>query len=371
MKKLSLIILLAALVSCFSQAYADTFDNTAFIGEWTSSRADDSNYAKLYIDYCDSSVINAHFKQIQNGVQKYEYILYQGTVEDNRASLKFDAYNFGEETSSPAKSGEMTLAWYVDNIWVSIYSDSGEEIYNGMVVNNVAGFNPYASPFSYNVRINLNDTQLEFSKNPAIINGTTYVPLRGTFDSMNLNVYWDEFDAYNKHTQMITAAKGSEILEIKRERTEKGNMPWHMRKWTNDSPDTLRTDYQTIDISDTQPIIIDGSSYVPLRVIAESFGADVQWNGASSTVSITYDTSCDTKKTSADIAQIEAFTPEQACNMVKSFYTTIRSDNYPYYTYKSKYYIFNCTRDGVRLVAKVDNGGNTLEYTEEEWNNMQ
>ena len=371
MKKTFFIFLFAAFLICFSTAYADTFNNTAFIGEWTSSRADAENYAKLYIDYCDSTVINAHFKRVQNGVQKYEYVLYQGTVEDNCAAMKFDAYNYGVESDVPALSGEMTLTWYVDNIWVSIYSDSGDEIYNGMVVNNTEGFNPYASPFSYKVSIVLNGTQLEFTKKPAIINGTTYVPLRGTFDSMNLNVYWDEFDAYNKHTQMITAAKGSEILEIKRERTEKGNMPWYMRKWTNDSPDTLRTDYQTIDISDIQPIIIDESSYVPLRVIAESFGANVQWDGASSTVSITYDTSCDTKKTAADIAQIEDFTPEQACNMVKSFYTTIRSTNYPYYTYKSKYYIFNCTRDGVRIVAKVDNGGNTLEYTEDEWNSMQ
>lgn len=38
---------------------------------------------------------------------------------------------------------------------------------------------------------------------------------------------------------------------------------------------------------DTQIEIIDGSSYVPLRVVSESLGADVKWDGDSRTISIT------------------------------------------------------------------------------------
>lgn len=367
MKKLFFII--AAIIIYISPAHADTFENSAFIGEWISPDASGTSYARLHIDYCDSSVINAHFKQVKNGVQEYDYVLYQGAVADNEAEMRYDAYDAG--SSVIAHSGQVMLAWYVDNIWISIYTDGGDQMYSGMVVNKTEGFNPYASPFSYNVKIMLNGEQLEFNKKPAIINGITYVPLRSTFDAMNLNVYWDDFRSYNKHYHMITAAKGNDIIEIKRELSEKGNMPWYMKKWTSDAPDTINEDYTSINIEDTQPIVIDGSSYVPLRVIAESFGADVRWDGIRHTVAISYDTSCDTKKSPESIAEIEAFNPNTAFNMVKSFYTTLNSMDYPYYTYKVKYYVFHGTRNGINLVAKVDNEGNTLEYTAEEWNNMQ
>lgn len=368
MKK-TLFFIIAVLLMCISPVHADTFENSAFIGEWTSPKATDTDYARLHIDYCDSSVINAHFKQVKDGVQKYDYTVYQGKVKDNEAELDFDAYAAG--TTELAYSGKITLAWYIDNIWVSIYTNGGEEIYNGMVVTKTDGFNPYASPFSYNVKINLNGEDLKFNKTPAIINGTTFVPLRGTFDAMNLNVYWDDFTSYNKHYHMITATKGNEIIEIKRELTSKGTKAWQMKKWSSDLPDTLDDNFTTVNIEDIQPIIINESSYVPLRVIAESFGADVEWDGSTNTVNITYDTSCDTKKTQEDIKEIEAFNSEKAFNMVKSFYTTMRSLDYPYYNYKVKYYLFNCTRDDVNLVALVDHEGNTLEYTAEEWENMQ
>lgn len=367
MKKLFFTFTITFLI-LISNAYADTFNNTAFIGEWTSPNANDTNYTKLYIDYCDDSIINAHFKYVKNGEEQYKYVFYQGTVNDNQAEMSYDAYISEDTSKKPVQSGVVSLAWYVDNIWISMYSDNGDEVYSGMVVNNTEGFNPYASPFSYNVNIHLNGEPLEFDKKPAIINGTTYVPLRGTFDSMNINVYWDEFYSYNIHTQMITAAKGNEIIEIKRERTNKGNMPWYMNKWSSESPDTFSKNYTSIDIENTQPIIIEHSSYLPLRVIAESFGAEVQWHEETNTIDIIYDTSCDTKKSASEIAQIEDFTPNVAYNMVKSFYNTMNSTDYPYYTAKSKYYIFNCTRDGVNIVAKVDNSGNTLEYTKDEWN---
>ncbi len=366
MKKSFLGIFFALLMLCAVSVSAESFNNEAFIGEWKSSPYSDSDYAVLNIDYCSTDTINARFTRIQNGEQKFDYTLYQGTMAANEAVLPYDAYAHGGNDT--VESGTVSLALYVDNIWISIYADDGHEVYNGMVKNTAPDFNPYKTPFSSDVHINLNGSEIELSKAPAIINGRTFVPLRGTFDCMNTNVYWDEFTLYSDTTQMITAAKGSDILEIKRKRTPKGNMPWHMRKWTADAPDTIKNDYTDIDISETQPIIFNGSTYVPLRIIAESFGADVQWIADSRSVEITCDISCDTKKTDADTAQIESFNVDKAYNNIKSFFDTLRCTDYPYYTYKSKYYVFKCTRSGQKIYAVTDNSGNTLEYTEEEWN---
>ena len=367
MKK-SLLMIITVLILYAQTAFADAFDYHSFIGQWNSPNYSESSYSRLTIGYCDGSVINADFESVKDGVEEYDFKVYQGNIVNDEAKLGFDIFKNSEKVNS----GVMTLSFYVDNIWVSMYADNGDEIYSGMVLCNIDGFNPYASPFSYNVTLKLNGIKILPPKNPVIINGTTYVLLRGTFDYMNMNVFWSDLIEDDIHTQMITAAKGNELVEIKRRDYGRGNTLWEMNKWTSENievkPDTMDKNPTPIDICAYQPIIMDGSSYVPLRVIAESFGADVDWDGSTNTVSITYNLECNTKRSEEEIAYIEQFTPDDAIKMVKSFYTQITPmSNYPYYTSTSKYYVFNCIRNGMKLVAKVDSDGNTLEYTQLEW----
>ena len=47
-----------------STAFAENFNNSAFMGTWTSSKYTDDNYSQLYINYCDDSTINVTLKQI-------------------------------------------------------------------------------------------------------------------------------------------------------------------------------------------------------------------------------------------------------------------------------------------------------------------
>lgn len=361
-------MIIAALVLFISPAFAEDFNYYSFIGEWNSLNSTELTYSKLQICYCDGSVISADFETVKDGYDTYDYILYEGRMTENEAEIPFAAYSDGEFVTN----GQMTLSFYIDNIWVSMYADNGDELYNGMLVSSIDGFNPYLSPFSYDVTLKLNGIRISTPKNPVIINGRTFVPLRGMFDYMNINVFWSDFYDSTIKTQMITATKGNEIVELKRANAGTGNTLWEMRKWTSADitikPDTMDESFVLTDISDVQPILMDGSSYVPLRVIAESFGADVEWDGYTNTVSITYNLDCDTKRSEEEITFIESFTPETAIDMVDSFYTHISPMNYyPYYTSTSKYYVFECIRNGMKLVAKVDCDGNTLEYTHLEW----
>ena len=373
MKKSFFVFIFAAFFMFAVSAFAEKYDNRAFLGEWKSAVYTDASDAVMNINYCDSSIINIQFKNEKSG---YTYNVYQGTVKDDATRLEFTAYPNSSDDGRSIKNGFMELSFYVDNIWLSAYTYDGEELYNGMFKNGIDGFNPYVSPFSYNANVCLNNVLLSLPKPPVIVNGTTYVPLRGTFDAMNINVFWDEFDysvsplsGDNIHAQTITAVKGSDIIKLWREKDSNNYLPWVMQKWT-DTNDTMSPNSVVIDNFGIQPMLLDGSSYIPLRIVAESFGANVQWSDATKTVLLTCDISSDTKKSDEEIAAMEDFTPEAAQNLVKQYYTSISCRKYPYYTGTRKYYVADCIRNGMKLIVKVDNVGDTLEYTIDEWNNI-
>ncbi len=100
-----------------------------------------------------------------------------------------------------------------------------------------------------------------YDKQPIIQNGSTLVPLRKTFEVLGADVDW------NANTQTVTSTKDDTTVSL----TIGSN-----RAYKNGNG---------FDISVT-PIIIDGRTYVPLRFVAESFGANVSWDQATSSVSI-------------------------------------------------------------------------------------
>ena len=175
------------------------------------------------------------------------------------------------------------LSWhsFSTTFGLSAYTDDGKTLLQGMYKNGVEHFNPYASPYSYNVSIALNGAIQNLPQKPFIIQGTTYVPLRGLFGSMNLNVYWDDYSAASNRTQMITATQNSTIMQFSRTDGGKGFGSWKLLKWESEYPDTADSPVNTFDIREIQPVIIDGATYVPLRIVSEGFGAQVNWNDTS------------------------------------------------------------------------------------------
>ncbi len=327
---------LSTVILISSTAFAENFNNSAFMGTWTSSKYTDDNYSQLYINYCDDSTINVTLKQVADGKEPFVYEVYSGTIKDNESKLLFD---YTDEYGTKG-TGFIELAFFLDNIWLSAYTDDGKTLLQGMYKNGVEHFNPYASPYSYNVSIALNGAIQNLPQKPFIIQGTTYVPLRGLFGSMNLNVYWDDYSAASNRTQMITATQNSTIMQFSRTDGGKGFGSWKLLKWESEYPDTADSPVNTFDIREIQPVIIDGATYVPLRIVSEGFGAQVNWNDTSKTVEITASTACDTKKTPEDEAAVQAYTITQADSLAKQYAGMSCADFTPYYTYKSKYFKF-------------------------------
>jgi len=97
-----------------------------------------------------------------------------------------------------------------------------------------------------------------------MIDGRTMVPLRAIFEALGADVDW------NEATRTITATKDDTTVILTLGST------------------TPTVNGQTVTI-DVPAASVGGRTLVPLRFVAESFGVEVNWDGATRTVTITTD----------------------------------------------------------------------------------
>jgi hypothetical protein len=122
----------------------------------------------------------------------------------------------------------------------------------------------YQSPTfaaSDEIKVVINGKQIYFPVNPQLIGERTFVPLRGIFEALGATVGWDG------ETQTVTGKKNDKIVVLR----------------INDKNATVDGKNVTLDAPAT---IVDGSTLVPVRFIAESLGAEVKWEGDTNTVII-------------------------------------------------------------------------------------
>lgn len=114
------------------------------------------------------------------------------------------------------------------------------------------------------IHVRYNGRRVSFGKygqNPVITSGRTMVPLRSIFETMGASVQWDDA------TRSVTATRGSTVVKMT----------------VGQTSFTVNGQTKTLDVA---PRILNGRTVVPVRAIAESFGASVGWNGDAKIVSI-------------------------------------------------------------------------------------
>lgn len=114
--------------------------------------------------------------------------------------------------------------------------------------------------------IYFNDTLMEFKNPPMVEDGCTIVPIRELSEKAGFKVLWDRgeksIDAYNEKTQ-VTMYIGDKKIRV------------------------LSCDGEDRDVESILPPEIKNSvTYVPLRTVAEAFGAEVIWDSSSNNVYI-------------------------------------------------------------------------------------
>ena len=111
------------------------------------------------------------------------------------------------------------------------------------------------------VKVMLDGTQLSFDVPPQIISDRTFVPLRVIFEAMGAEVDWDG------DTRKVTAVKDDTTVEM----------------IIDSAVMSVNSEEITLDVP---PQIVDDRTLVPARAVAESFGAEVNWDGDTRTVII-------------------------------------------------------------------------------------
>ena len=110
--------------------------------------------------------------------------------------------------------------------------------------------------------MNVNGSSRTIPAPPVIREGRTLVPVRVVSEAMSASVYWLE-----KTKQIRIVEGGNEIiLTIGSKEMKIGGVTKTM---------------------DVEPMMIGGSTYVPLRFISENLGAEIAWNNDTREITIT------------------------------------------------------------------------------------
>lgn len=107
----------------------------------------------------------------------------------------------------------------------------------------------------------IDNAYIELDQPPVLLNGNTMVPLRVIGEKFGYEIKW------NPHDKSATISNASNIVVVK----------------INDKNAVVNS--QIIQMTQA-PVIIEGSTFVPLRFIAQSFGKEVLWDGVNRRVII-------------------------------------------------------------------------------------
>ncbi len=110
-------------------------------------------------------------------------------------------------------------------------------------------------------------------------NGTTYLPLRAISESMGMTVQYDAFDDDNDEVNLKTG--GTKNIKTK---ASKGKTVTK----------SIRVEFDEVDVSvngndiETDDIVYNGTTYLPLKQIANATGAVTTYDSATKTVNLKY-----------------------------------------------------------------------------------
>ncbi len=375
MKKSIVAFLCAAMIGTASVpvSFADTFVNTSFTGVYKSAGATDTYGATMDIYFIDNNTFTINFSYIKDGRESFVYTFDQGTFNDTKGSVRFSAIRYD---GAYTPTGTMTLELREDRILVSCDTDDGVHLFNGDMLRQFTATPSTPAPQPTqdtsvqtptggnettrgSASVVINGVKYNFNpgQEPFIQDGRTYVPLRSVFSTMGMNVYWADYQYTEQlREQTITCVKNNIIVKFSRSYNDTGSNTWALTKWVD--ADTSNTAAGTmINTSGMQPIIENGTSYVPLRVISEAFGIEPQWDDSTKTVIINCDTSSTNQHTQETISLIEQFSPEMAEQYITADFTDIVVNSYPYYDNESKFYLFDARDQYGEIYLKISYGG--------------
>lgn len=136
-----------------------------------------------------------------------------------------------------------------------------KRLFRGCVLFFVLFLCSFQTAAASSIRVFLDGKELSFSAAPFMENDRVLVPMRGILESLGYTVHWQE------RTQTILALNDTVSISLQIDKK------------------TAHVNGKTVKL-DTPAKIQNDRTFVPLRFLAEYSGADVSWNGSTSSVSI-------------------------------------------------------------------------------------
>jgi iron complex transport system substrate-binding protein len=118
-----------------------------------------------------------------------------------------------------------------------------------------------ANAVSQSIKVLKDGKAVSFDVDPKVINGRTMVPYQAIAASLGAEVGWDA------KAKVVTAEKSGTKVKL---------TIGHKVVFINDKRIVF----------DQEPVIVNGRTLVPLRIISESFGLWIDWNNSTKTVAI-------------------------------------------------------------------------------------
>lgn len=137
---------------------------------------------------------------------------------------------------------------------------------SALIAGTCVGLHPADISAAASTKIELDNYPLTFPVEPIIMQGTTMVPFRPIGEALNIKITWDG------KAKTISAIKGqgANSVQVKL-------IVGAKQATVNNSKINLAV----------PPVVKDGNTLIPLSFFSQQFGAKVNWNAATRTVSIT------------------------------------------------------------------------------------
>ena len=145
----------------------------------------------------------------------------------------------------------------------------------------------FADSDNNKITVTVNSQEIEFDQEPINVGGRILVPLRKICDAIGAEIYYDNTLGIDiikvlKNNSVIFMTKGW----ISYQNYESGK--WRICKYILD---TNKYDYMYPDTyyapeMEVEPVILNGRICVPIRVLTEYLGSDVNWIDSTKTVEI-------------------------------------------------------------------------------------
>lgn len=154
------------------------------------------------------------------------------------------------------------------------------------------------------ITVLVNGRPVDLDTPPILIKGHVMVPMRAVLEPMGVSVFWDEENC----GASVGMTKNDVVYVLDGRLCEWGDPVGFdgIHMYVNDRILSL----------DVPPQLIQNRMLVPLRELAEAFGAEVSWDSKTKTVSIHSNIPEESRLTQADLASIESFTLEKALSIL-------------------------------------------------------